>query len=79
MKRFLITTAAVIGLSGVGHAEDEFVRFMKARGEYHEAMSKEQAQMLRDEENSESLVILRRAGLTPDAAQKAVWALNHRP
>lgn len=79
MKRLMLAAAAVIGLSGVARAEDEFVKFMKARGEYHEAISKEQAQMLQDEENSENLVRLRRAGLAPDVAERAVWALNHRP
>ncbi|MCX8667434.1 hypothetical protein J3T99_07400 [Acetobacteraceae bacterium B3987] len=79
MRKLLLTAAAMFGLAGTAWAEDEFVTFMKARGEYHEVMSKEQAQMLQDEENDESLVTLRRAGLTPDTAQKAVWALNHKP
>lgn len=79
MKKLLFVTAAVLGLAGTAWAEDEFVAHAKATGHYSEAITKEQAQMLQDEENNESLVTLRRAGLTPDTAQKAVWALNHKP
>lgn len=79
MKKLLLTAAAVLGLAGTAHSEDEFVAHAKATGHYSEAITKEQAQMLQDEENDESLVTLRRAGLTPDTARKAVWALNHKP
>lgn len=86
MKHLLLITAAVIGLSGVAYADSfEAARkaAMKALCSHGEScqplLTDEQYKNLRDEENSESLVILRRAGLSPDTAQKAVWALNHRP
>ena len=86
MKKLLFAAAAVIGLSGVAYAdsfEEARKAAMKAFCSHGEScqpsLTDEQYKNLKDEENSESLVILRHAGLTPDTAQKAVWALNHRP
>ncbi|MCX5614447.1 hypothetical protein [Bombella saccharophila] len=91
MKHLLIITAAVIGLAGTARSQQmtqeqirEFnrkqVEHMCATGHCSApALTDEQYKTLRDEENSENLVRLRRVGLTPDTAQKAVWALNHRP
>lgn len=91
MKKLLFVTAAVLGLAGTAWAQQmtqeqirEFnrkqVEHMCATGHCSApALTDEQYKTLREEENDESLVTLRRAGLTPDTARKAVWALNHKP
>lgn len=86
MRKLLLTAAAVFGLAGTAHAEsfaEARAAAMKAFCSHGEScqpvLTDEQYKTLREEENDESLVTLRRAGLTPDTAQKAVWALNHKP
>lgn len=86
MKKLMLITAAVIGLAGTARAEsfaearrDAMKAFCSHGESCQPALTDEQYKTLRDEENSENLVRLRRVGLTPDTAQKAVWALNHRP
>ena len=84
--KHLLLTAAALGLAGTAHA-DSFAEAraaaMKAFCSHGEScqpvLTDEQYKTLREEENDESLVTLRRAGLTPGTAQKAVWALNHKP
>ena len=89
--KHLLLTAAVLGLAGTAWGQQmtqeqirEFnrkqVEHMCATGHCSApALTDEQYKTLREEENEESLVTLRRAGLTPGTAQKAVWALNHKP
>ncbi|WP_272915972.1 hypothetical protein [Aristophania vespae] len=75
---------SVCALSGLTHAqaEEDFVKDFCSRhpencshtGVSHEQLVQVQAQM-----SARYELWLRQAGLTPETARKAVWALNHKP
>ena len=93
MKHFLLIAAAIIGLSGVAWADAleeqakhdpalaEAIANAKKSGHYSYGYqpSESDIEATRSQMGAKTEIQLRRMGMSPDVARKAVWASQNRP
>ena len=93
MKHFLLIAAAIIGLSGVAWADAleeqakrdpiiaKIIQEEKAAGTYGQPDIVSQKDLDRAAEYNmqQDELHLRKMGMSPDVAHKAIWAASHKP